>query len=126
MTANATYEKLIVWRKSILLSKKIYLISKKFPREELFGFTDQLKRSSVSIPSNIAEGYGRNSRGDFKRFLSMSLGSVYELQTQIILCKEFKFIDDKTFEELFLLSKEIDRMLYAMIKNIDSKISKIS
>ena len=118
MIFNATYEKLIVWRKSILLTKRIYLITKTFPKEELFGLTDQLKRSSVSIPSNIAEGYGRNSRGDYKRFLSISLGSVYELQTQVILSKELKFIDENTFEEVFSLSKEIDRMLYAMIKKL--------
>ena len=118
MDAKLTFEKLLVWQKGILLSKKVYCTTKKFPREELFGLTDQLKRSSVSISSNIAEGYGRNSRADYKRFLSIALGSVYELQTQMILSKELNFIDQNTFDEIISLSKEIDRMLYAMIKKL--------
>ena len=84
----------------------------------MFGLTDQLKRSSVSIPSNISEGYGRNSRSDYKRFLSMALGSVYELQTQIVISRELKFIGENDFTELVSLAIEIDRMLYSMIKKL--------
>jgi len=117
--SKLTFGKLIVWQKGILLSKKIYQITKTFPREELYGLTDQLKRSSVSIPSNIAEGYGRNSRADYKRFLSIALGSVYELQTQLIISKELNFLNEKIYNEIISLSKEIDRMLYAMIKKLN-------
>jgi four helix bundle protein len=116
--SKLTFGKLIVWQKGILLSKKIYQITKTFPREELYGLTDQLKRSSVSIPSNIVEGYGRNSRADYKRFLSIALGSVYELQTQMILSKELEFVNKNEFEEIISLSKEIDRILYAIIKKL--------
>ncbi|MFM8587672.1 MAG: four helix bundle protein [Bacteroidota bacterium] len=118
MTSQLIFQKLIVWQKGILLTKKIYLITKRFPREEIFGLTDQLKRSSVSIPSNISEGYGRNSRSDYKRFLSIALGSVYELQSQLVISKELCFISESDFTELISLSIEIDRMLYSMIKKL--------
>jgi four helix bundle protein len=101
-----------------LLTKKIYLVTKTFPKEEMFGLTDQLKRSSVSIPSNIAEGYGRNTRTDYKRFLSIALGSVYELQTQIVISNDLNLISENDFTELISLAIEIDRMLYTMIKKL--------
>jgi len=100
------------------LTKKIYLITKTFPKEEIYGLTDQLKRSSISISSNISEGYGRNSRADYKRFLSIALGSVYEPQTQLVISKELNFIRESDFMELISLSVEIDRMLYAMLKKL--------
>jgi four helix bundle protein len=84
----------------------------------MFGLTDQLKRSSVSIPSNIAEGYGRNTRTDYKRFLSIALGSVYELQTQIVISNDLNLISENDFTELISLAIEIDRMLYTMIKKL--------
>ncbi|MFN5439318.1 MAG: four helix bundle protein [Bacteroidota bacterium] len=118
MENKITFEKLVVWQKGIKLSKDIYQAVKNFPTEELFGITNQLKRSSVSIPSNIAEGYGRNSRADYKRFLCIALGSVYELQTQIIISKELGLINEIKFKEIITLSKEIDRMLYAIIKKL--------
>lgn len=101
-----------------MLTKKIYLVTKTFPKEEMFGLTDQLKRSSVSIPSNIAEGYGRNTRTDYKRFLSIALGSVYELQTQIVISNDLNLISENDFTELISLAIEIDRMLYTMIKKL--------
>ena len=118
VTSQLTFQKLIVWQKGIFLTKKIYLVTKNFPREEIFGLTDQLKRSSVSIPSNISEGYGRNSRSDYKRFLSIALGSVYELETQIVISKELCFISEDDFTELIALAIEIDRMLSAMIRKL--------
>lgn len=118
MTSQLIFQKLIVWQKGILLTKKIYLITKTFPKEEIYGLTDQLKRSSISISSNISEGYGRNSRADYKRFLSIALGSVYELQTQLVISKELNFIRESDFMELVSLSVEIDRMLYAMLKKL--------
>ena len=84
----------------------------------MFGLTDQLKRSSVSIPSNIAEGYERNTRTDYKRFLSIALGSVYELQTQIVISKELNLISENDFAGIISIAIEIDRMLYTMIKKL--------
>jgi len=118
VTSQLIFQKLIVWQKGILLTKKIYLATKTFPKEEMFGLTDQLKRSSVSIPSNIAEGYGRNTRTDYKRFLSIALGSVYELQTQIVISNDLNLISENDFTELISLAIEIDRMLYTMIKKL--------
>ena len=77
------YRDLIVWQKSMKLITDIYKISKLFPKEELFGLTSQIRRAAISIPSNIAEGYGRNSTGDYKRFLTISVGSLYEFQSQL-------------------------------------------
>jgi four helix bundle protein len=118
VTSQLTFQKLIVWQKGIFLTKKIYLITKKFPREEIFGWTDQLKRSSVSIPSNISKGYGINSRSDYKRFLSIALGSVHKLETQIVISKELCFISEDDFTELIALAIEIDRMFSAMIRKL--------
>ncbi|MGG9971057.1 four helix bundle protein [Ferruginibacter sp. SUN002] len=95
------------------------MISKSFPTDEKFGLTNQIRRCSVSIPSNIAEGYGRNSTNDYKRFLQISLGSLYELQTQIEIANNLKYIDLITFEEVFSLCIEIDKMLYTIIKKIN-------
>jgi four helix bundle protein len=113
-----TFENLIVWRKSIQLTTRIYQITKMFPKEEIFGLGNQLRRAAVSVPSNIAEGYGRHTRIDYKRFLSISLGSIYELQTQLRIGLELEFIPIQEFQETLNLSKEIDRMLYAIIKKL--------
>jgi four helix bundle protein len=112
------YEDLIVWQKSIQLSKTIYKISLNFPKSELFGLCDQMKRASVSIPSNIAEGYGRRSTNDYKRFLSISLGSVYEIQTQLRVSLELSFVTKEHYDDIIKMTKEIDRMLYALIKKL--------
>ena len=84
-----SYRDLVVWQKSMELTKKIYTITKDFPKEEVYGLTSQIRRSAVSIPSNIAEGKGRNSDKEFVRFLQISLGSLYELQTQFELALSF-------------------------------------
>ena len=87
-----TFEDLVVWQKSIQLTKLIYQIVKKFPSEERYALADQLKRASISVPSNIAEGYSRRTAVDYKRFLSIALGSVYEIQTQIRIGIELNYI----------------------------------
>ena len=91
-----SYRDLIVWQKAMVLVTLVYKLSKKFPEDEKFGLTSQIKRSSVSIPSNIAEGYGRKYSKDYSRFLQMARGSLYECQTQfeIAKAKEQKAIDD--------------------------------
>ena len=118
MNTIKMYEDLIVWQKSIQLSKTIYKISLNFPKSELFGLCDQMKRASVSIPSNIAEGYGRRSTNDYKRFLSISLGSVYEIQTQLRVSLELSFVTKEHYDDIIKMTKEIDRMLYALIKKL--------
>jgi len=108
-----SYRDLIVWQKSMQLVKDIYEITKNFPQEEKFGLTSQIKRAAVSIPSNIAEGRGRETNKDFIYFLRIALGSLYELQTQIELSYELGFINNVT--TMNQISLEIEKMINALI-----------
>jgi len=110
---NNSYRSLIVWQKSMELVKTVYKITNTFPQEELFGLTSQIKRSVISIPSNIAEGKGRQTKKEFVQFLYIALGSLYELQTQMELAYELDFIDRIEVENLMI---EIEKMLNALIK----------
>lgn len=116
-----TYRELIVWQKSMILVGEIYKVSKSFPNDENFGLTSQLRRSAVSIPSNIAEGYGRNSLNDYIRFLNISVGSLYEMQTQIEIAFNLKYIEKNNFEELYKNTKEIERMMSSLIRKLKEK-----
>ena len=102
------YKKLNVWVSSISLVKNIYKLTRKFPNEEMFVLTQQLRRAAISIPSNIAEGAGRNSNAQFKNFLQISIGSCYEAETQLIISKELEYISE---EELDTISKELDSIM---------------
>jgi len=109
------YKDLIVWQKSMVLVKKVYEITKSYPKEELYALTSQTKKSAISIPSNIAEGKGRGSNKDFIRFLYMALGSLYELQTQIEIAEKLGFIKDP--KDFFQLSLQIEKMLNRLISS---------
>ncbi len=109
-----SYTDLIVWNKSIALAKVIYQICKALPAEEKYALSDQLKRAVVSIASNIAEGYGRQSTNDYKRFLSIALGSVYEIETQLQIAFELQMINTETYNSTIELAQEIGRMIYAL------------
>ena len=111
----ATYKELRVWKESMNLSILIYRITKKFPSDERRGLTDQMRRASVSIVSNIAEGYGRLSDGDLLRFLKISLGSAYELDTQVDLSKYLSYIDEATYNDLTERLNVIIKMLLSLI-----------
>ncbi|MFD0962813.1 four helix bundle protein [Pseudofulvibacter geojedonensis] len=106
-------EELIIWKKSILLAKLTYQLVSELPSSEKFGLTSQIKRSVTSIPSNIAEGAGRNSQKEFKHFLSVANGSAYELQTQLILIIELNLIDKNKVQPIIELCIEIQKMNYA-------------
>ena len=111
-----SYEDLIVWQKSVCLVEEIYTLTSSFPKSELFGLTSQMNRSAVSVPSNIAEGFGRRSREEFKRYLKISLGSLYELKTQVLISNRLGFITHhqmKSLEDLFL---SIDKIIHAILK----------
>jgi len=90
-----THKDLDVWKAAMELAKLVYLITSKFPKEELYGLTQQIRRSAVSIPSNIAEGAARNSRKEFIQFLHISLGSLAELETQLLLSEKLGFLQIK-------------------------------
>ena len=113
------YKNLNVWKLSIQLSKDIYLLVKKFPLEERFGLTDQIKRSAVSVPSNIAEGQARNSNKDFIRFLLISKGSLAELETQLIISKELGFIDSNELLCFTTTITSIGKMISSLIKSLE-------
>ena len=118
MTPIRNYRDLIVWQKSMALVTDIYKISKSYPKEELFCLTSQIRRAAISIPSNIAEGYGRNSTGDYKRFLTISVGSLYEFQTQLEVSFNLEYISKEVFDAKFSICIEIDKMLYSLIQKI--------
>jgi four helix bundle protein len=109
-----------VYQKAFDLFLVIYRITKNFPKEELFSLTAQIRRCAVSIPSNIAEGKGRFSSGDYCRFLSIARGSLFELQTQIAIAKELNSLTQKDFAEINKSVEEIGRMLTAMINKLSA------
>lgn len=114
------YKNLSVWQKSHQLTLNIYFLLQNYPKEELFGLSSQMKRSSTSIPTNIAEGCGRNSEKDFARFLIIAFGSANELEYQIILSKDLKFVEIEKANLLLLQIEEIKKMLNSLIKKLNN------
>jgi len=115
------YKELNVWQKSYELCLKIYRITTKFPNEEKYGLTSPIRRSAVSIPSNIAEGYGRKTTADYIRMLYISYGSVCELETQVLLAGDLDFIENGELDTGKKDIAEIERMLKALIKSLENK-----
>ena len=111
----STYKDLIVWQKSMELSRMIYRHCMTFPREETFCLSSQMRRAAVSIPSNIAEGYGRDTDNEKVRFMYISLGSAQELDTQLILSHDFKYIGDDDYIKTSQLINEVEKMLSSLI-----------
>lgn len=111
-----SYKDLIVWQKSISLVKDIYLVANLFPDTEKFGLSTQLKRAAVSIPSNIAEGYGRSHPKERKQFILMARGSTTEVETQLIIARELGFITTESFKKLDDHLTEILKMLSSLAK----------
>jgi len=116
-----SYRDLIVWQKSMRLVTRIYLITKELPKNEVYGLTSQIRRSSISLPSNIAEGYGRNSTNDYIRFLQIACGSLYEVQTQLEICRNLEYLSKDIFNEIYEQSREIERMLNSLIGKLKEK-----
>ncbi len=115
------YRKLKVWQKSHELTLAVYRVSERFPKAEVYGITSQMRRSSSSIPTNIAEGCGRSSNADFVRFLHVALGSINELSYQLLLCRDLGFLDAGAYEELAAEALEIQRMLGALIVKVKAE-----
>ena len=112
------FKELKIWQKAIKLAEETYLLLVEYPEFEKYGLTNQIRRSVTSIPSNIAEGSGRDSNRDFRRFLAISLGSSFELETQMILSKNFGFISDKKFNEFSEKLHELQKMIYGFRKSL--------
>lgn len=111
-------KELTVWQKSLDLAVETYQITSGFPKDEIYGLTQQIKRAVVSISSNIAEGAGRNSSNEFVHFLGISNGSAYELQTQILLANKLNLISNNSCETLLQKIEEIQKMIYGLIKKL--------
>lgn len=118
MNKIISYKDLIVWRRGIELVREIYSVTNKFPRNELYGLTSQMQRAAVSIPSNIAEGQQRKNLKEYLQFLRIALGSLAELETQMIIAKDiYPNIDYKKVNPLML---EVQKMLNVLIKKLES------
>ncbi len=107
-------KELKIWNKSMDLAVQVYELSAKFPSDERFGLTSQTRRCAVSIPSNISEGAGRNTKGEFKQFLGIANGSAFELQTQIIIANKLNFIDENSTSKILEIIDEIQKMNYKL------------
>ena len=113
-----TFREIKVWQKAMEFVTKLYKSTLSFPQEELYGLTSQMRRCAVSIPSNIAEGFGRRSSNDFKRFLQISMGSLFELQTQIEISKNLGYLKGSQFDILYQDLRKIKIMLSSFINSI--------
>jgi four helix bundle protein len=117
-----SYKDLTVWEKSVDLVTEIYKITKKFPKEEMYGLTSQITRAAISIPSNLAEGSGRGTSKSFASFLSISRGSLLEVETQLEIAKRLEYISTEKHNEIGAKLDEIGRMLNGLIRKIEEKV----
>ena len=114
-----SYQELIGWKKSMALVRGIYRSTQSFPKEEIYGLTSQPRRAAVSIPSNIAEGQGRLSRGEFKQFLGHAKGSVFEVETQLLIARDLGYLGDEATHTLLEQVKEVGRILGGLLSSLD-------
>jgi four helix bundle protein len=116
-----SFRDLLVWQRAIQLSVAIYRLTQGFPREELYGLSSQIRRSAVSVPSNIAEGHGRLNTGEYRQFLGIARGSNFELQTQLEIARALEFGNSKLLDEAEGLSHEVGKMIYGILEGIKDK-----
>ena len=118
---SRSYRDFVAWQKGMQLSVKVYELTKPFPREELYGMTSQLRRASISVISNIAEGHGRGTKPQLVQFLSIARGSVFEVEAQLLLCRELNLGDQALTSHCQNLCDEVSRMLFAALQSLKSK-----
>lgn len=115
-----SYQDLIAWKKAMSLAIEIYKVTKGFPKEEIFGLTSQLRRAVVSVPSNIAEGQGRLTKGEFQQFLGQARGSLLEIETQVMLARQLEYVTEAQSDNLLERSAEAGRILNGLIASVGS------
>ena len=115
------YKDLIVWQRSKALASEVYRITENFPKSELYGLTSQVRRAAVSVPSNIAEGQGRLTRGEFQQFLGHARGSLLELETQLSIAVDLRFLDAREFAAVEPRIAEINRLLNGLLESLRSR-----
>ena len=113
------YRDLIAWQKAMSFVESTYNISQKFPAEERFSLTSQLRRSATSVPSNIAEGQGRFSKPDFKRFLSIAHGSLSEAETQILLAIRLRYLNEEESKPALAIAAEVGKLTHGLARSLD-------
>jgi four helix bundle protein len=113
-----SFRDLLVWQRAIQMTLAIYRLTVGFPKEELYGLTSQIRRAGVSVASNIAEGYGRMSTGEYKQFLGMARGSNSEVQTQLVIARELGYGNTQVLQEAESLSIEVGKMLLAILRKL--------
>lgn len=114
------YRDLLVWQKSMQLAVEVYRLTSKFPKEEVFGLTSQVRRSAISVPSNIAEGHGRLSKKEFRQFLGVAKGSIYELQTQLELAEKLQMASPGSIQDSIQISQEVGKMIFSLLSSMES------
>ena len=114
------YRDLKVWQAAMCLAEEVYRLSGRFPKHEIYGLASQLQRSAVSLPSNIAEGHGRNSRKEFNHFLGIALGSLAELETQLILAQHLNYLTEEEISKALQNADEIGKMLKGLQKSLNT------
>lgn len=120
MAEIKTHKDLLVWKKSIDLVEQIYKFTKQFPKEELYGITNQMRRCAVPIPANIAEGSGRKNKAEFIQFLHIALGSASELETHLIISQRLGFLSSNSYDEIMNALNEIIKMICGLINSLNS------
>lgn len=112
------YRDLEVWKKAMLLTNLVYKATQHFPKEEVFGLSTQTHRSAVSIPSNIAEGSVRGTKPEFSRFIGIARGSLAEIETQIMIAKDRKYITQNHYDEIMILTEDISKMRLGLLRSL--------
>jgi four helix bundle protein len=116
------FKELKIWQKSRILAKELFLLTRKFPKDERYELVSQMRRAAISIPSNIAEGAGRNSNREFRRFLDIALSSAYELETQLIISSDLGYVSEEEWFNINSLIEEIQKMIIGFRRSIDKQI----
>ena len=118
----SSYSDLQVWQKAMTLVRDVYSATQRFPKEELYALTSQVRRAAISIPSNIAEGHARNSTKDFLRHLSIALGSLAEMETQLIMARDLQYLPGDRLAPLLAATAEVGKMLRGLQKSLERKL----
>ena len=123
MVKVKSYKDLIVWQKAMDMTELLYCIAKKLPKEETYALSDQMRRAAISIPSNIAEGFGRNSKKEYLQFLYIANGSICELETQLTLCVRINYLEENEIQPIISLLSEIGKIIMTITKKLSSDTS---
>src|SRR5947209_4599857 len=126
MARPQSYRDLIAWQKAMILARRVYKVTETLPRREAFGMTDQMRRASVSVASNIAEGYGRLTDLQFRHFLGNARGSLFELQTQMELAIDLGYVEKEMGRELFEQGSEVARILNGLLRSLATQAARPS